>query len=353
MLNDKDDFELGNSNKFREQNSNKQFFDLITELGCSTFKSERKYPNVSKSEKEKNFPIAYGILVHRNVFQLELLLKSIYEVQNVYIIHVDRKSARDVHNAAYKLASCFDNVHFLNKTEVVYASFNRLQADLNCMDYALQQNVSWKYFMNLAAEMMPVKSNKEIVAYLERLNGKNLIEILNSSSLVKVRTERKYTIKRFKDNYRIERTTIHKNKVPLNITLFKGLALGIFSHSFLNFVMKNKNVSIFLNWLKDTYSPDETFWSTLNAGVINGHIFNAPSIEKKRKLYAASHVYIKWMSSSSKICYGNRIIRKICILGLRDLKEPVQSKKILFVNKVRLDIDPIPVFCLANHSLDS
>ncbi|ESO98133.1 hypothetical protein LOTGIDRAFT_70416, partial [Lottia gigantea] len=84
--------------------------------------------------EERNFPIAYNILLHKDFIQSEFLLRAIYRPQNYYCVHVDGFSPPSYHESVQKLVDCFENVFIVSKTEnVTYASFSRLQADLNCM----------------------------------------------------------------------------------------------------------------------------------------------------------------------------------------------------------------------------
>ncbi|XP_072048535.1 beta-1,3-galactosyl-O-glycosyl-glycoprotein beta-1,6-N-acetylglucosaminyltransferase-like [Amphiura filiformis] len=59
---------------------------------CTKYRQYRDYPTRPWSTEEEEFPIAYSILTHKNAAQTERLLRSIYQPQNVYCIHVDLKA---------------------------------------------------------------------------------------------------------------------------------------------------------------------------------------------------------------------------------------------------------------------
>jgi len=62
------------------------------------------------SAEEAEFPLAFSIVMYRDVEQTERLLRAIYQPQNLYCIHVDTKSSLLIHRAVAAIARCFDNV---------------------------------------------------------------------------------------------------------------------------------------------------------------------------------------------------------------------------------------------------
>ncbi|XP_072026433.1 beta-1,3-galactosyl-O-glycosyl-glycoprotein beta-1,6-N-acetylglucosaminyltransferase-like isoform X2 [Amphiura filiformis] len=130
---------------------------------CSKFKQNRHYLDTPLSDEEEDYPLAYIILTHKQVVQVERLLRSIYQPQHVYCIHPDEKSPPSYQSAIRKLASCFDNVFIASKIEKIqYAGYTRLQADINCMGDLLKHQVKWKYVINLCGQDFPLKTNLEM-----------------------------------------------------------------------------------------------------------------------------------------------------------------------------------------------
>ena len=65
----------------------------------------------------------------------ERLLRAIYHPQNIYCIHVDKKSSGELLEAVKKLSSCFPNVFVASKLiEVHYAHWSRVEADISCFE---------------------------------------------------------------------------------------------------------------------------------------------------------------------------------------------------------------------------
>ena len=90
---------------------------------CDKFVETRGYITSPSSEEEKNFPLAFDILVFKDIEQFERLLRAVYRPQNIYCVHVDKKAKSTLHKAVGEIAGCFDNVFVLqNNIEVTWGS---------------------------------------------------------------------------------------------------------------------------------------------------------------------------------------------------------------------------------------
>ena len=111
---------------------------------CTDFVSKRGYITDFVSETELDFPLAFSILMYKDVEQFERLLRAIYRPHNFYCVHVDLKSSDDVKRAVSDVTSCFHNVFVLDKSvDVQWAHFSVVQPDLMCMRELLKHR-KWK-----------------------------------------------------------------------------------------------------------------------------------------------------------------------------------------------------------------
>lgn len=107
----------------------------------------------------------------------ERLLRAIYAPHNIYCVHVDKKSKPSFRSAVSAIVSCFPNVFMVSQpVDVVYASWSRVQADINCMADLYNSTTKWKYFLNVCGQDFPLKTNWEIVQMLRLLRGANSME---------------------------------------------------------------------------------------------------------------------------------------------------------------------------------
>lgn len=143
---------------------------------CSSFMLERKYVTSPVSDEEASFPIAYSIVVYKDVEQLERLIRAIYRPQNIYCIHIDKKAPLHFVQAVIAIVQCFINIFIASRSvNVEWGSFSLLEADLICME-ELFANKNWKYFINLTGQEFPLKTNLDIVRILKTYNGANDVE---------------------------------------------------------------------------------------------------------------------------------------------------------------------------------
>ncbi|XP_069812643.1 beta-1,3-galactosyl-O-glycosyl-glycoprotein beta-1,6-N-acetylglucosaminyltransferase 3-like [Dendropsophus ebraccatus] len=317
---------------------------------CTHFKKMRKYVPFSFSEKERNYPIAYSMVIHDDIEMFERLLRSIYMPQNVYCIHVDLKSPETFFAAVKAISSCFPNVFVSSKREsVVYASWSRVQADLYCMEDLLNSTVDWKYLLNTCGTDFPLKTNAEIVQALKLLNGKNNMESEKPPPHKKIRWEYHYE---FKDNN--VQIGMLKNPPPLNIPIFSGNAYVVLTRDFVKSLFDKPIAKEFLEWAKDTYSPDEYVWATLQRvpempGSVPSHIKYDTS-----DLIALARL-VKWGSLEGNMEQGapysmctGRHRRDVCIYGAGDLHWLVQQHH-FFANKFNPRVDDNAIQCLEEY----
>jgi hypothetical protein len=242
---------------------------------CSTFKSLRGYDKYESESGEIDFPLAYIILVYNEIEQFERLLKAIYREQNIYCIHVDNKSSHEFKQGIKSIADCFDNVFVATKLEnVVYASVNRLLADINCMRDLTRQDrndsnlvgkriVNWKYLLNMASTEFPLRTNYELTRILRMYNGSNVIEI--NKHMTWEHYVHSYTFQSDSE-YPVE-SGYYKTSPPYNFTILRCSAYNAFHRDFVDYVLNSRYAIDLLDWANDTYSPDE-WYANLNLAVL-------------------------------------------------------------------------------------
>jgi len=59
---------------------------------------------------------------------------------------------------------------------------------------------------------------------------------------------------------------------PHGIQIVRGSSYGVFSRAFVEFVVSNWRAKDLLEWLRETYRPDEYYWSTLH------HLYYNPQL---------------------------------------------------------------------------
>ena len=249
------------------------YFIKTTE-DCVAFRVDQGYHLQPLSKEEDEFPIAFNIIMHKEVEQTERLLRAIYRPQNEYCIHVDGKQSSATIEAIRSIAKCFKNVHVASKLErVTYAGFSRLKADINCMGDLLKVSTKWKYLFNLAGQSFPLKTNLEMVKILKIYNGANDIEGIYGKRVLRGRFTNEWMEIKTNTSHPGMRKTGRKNpKPPFDIDIVRGSAYGVFSRAFVQFIIHDEKAKALLEWSRRTWSPDEHYWATLHHTYSNPHL---------------------------------------------------------------------------------
>lgn len=319
-------------------------FSLYIGKDCDAVRREN-FPYPTPTQEEKDFPIAYAMVLFKNANLAEKVLQSIYMPHNVYCVHVDIKSSETFRHAMWAMTSCLDNVFLTTKTvDLIWAHISTLHAQQNCLSDLMESPVKWKYFMHVSGQELSLYSNSEIVRALANLNGFNNIEsfpIPVNNWLRMLYSHRVDKVKGggFHKNYRIHRTDVTKYPPPWGITLRKGSNFVALTRHAANYILHNRVAIDFLSWLNDTASPDEAFYSSLqqHPGFPGGIIGEQPEWILRA---------VSWKHENT--CYG-KYIRNVCWLTTRDLIWVLgqQFRNRIFVTKIPFKYSEDLVKCLA------
>lgn len=334
------------------EDTDESLFKLTS--NCQKFIKARGYGNVCVTEEERDFPIAYSLVVHKYAWMVERLIRAIYSPVNIYCIHYDEKSPVHFKSAIEGLASCLPNVFIASKKEVVYyAHITRLKADLNCLSDLLRSEVNWKYVINLCGQDFPLRTNIELVSELKKLNGANMLETTHPTKNKKKRFTIQHELRDHNFEYKKKPKATNQPKAPPphGIEIFAGNAYFILSRDFIVYMNSSAEVKDFLDWSEDTFSPDEHFWATLVRipGVPGGIPRSHPDITaltSKTRL-------VKWSYQEKKLyppCTGIHR-RSICIFGAAELRWLLNYGH-WFANKFDLNVDPVIIQCLEEKLME-
>ncbi|XP_042319766.1 N-acetyllactosaminide beta-1,6-N-acetylglucosaminyl-transferase-like [Sceloporus undulatus] len=307
---------------------------------CEAYISKSHYLTKPLSSEEEAFPLAYILTLHKDFATFERLFRALYLPHNLYCLHVDPKSPPAFQRAVERLASCFPNAFLASRAEpVVYAGISRLQADLHCLRDLLASPVPWRYVLNGCGQDFPLRTNLEVIRHLKGFRGRNITPGVPMPARYASRTTFVYRQHMGPQASFMKRTSQAKPPPPHNLSLYFGSAYIALTRPFVEFLFHDKRALDLLDWSKDTYSPDEHFWVTLNR--IPGVPGSMPNATWEGGLRA-----IKWSDAEANHggCHGH-YVRSICIFGTGDLKWLLNSKN-LFANKFELGTYPPTVECL-------
>ena len=303
--------------------------------------------NFYVSSEEENYPVAYILVVYTNVQQVLRLLKAIYRPHNLYCIHPDAKQEPKFKRAFQAISRCLDNVFVASKLEkVYYAHHSIMDAQLNCMQDLMRFKPSrWRYAINLCGRELPLKTNREIVQSLIKLNGSSA---MNSGEVPPDLARLNFRSVLYNGNVR--RTRKKLGPVPYSLKFYKSMNYMALTRPFVSFLLTHEKAVALREYLKDVKTPEEHFYSTLY------QLPDVPGGPPKQGTVMPNVVTCIWMFSDyaqhhqQELCKGN-IVHHICILSSGDL-HTVYSKGVsahrptFFFNKYFMEWDHVIMDCM-------
>ncbi|KAL3987150.1 beta-carotene 15,15'-dioxygenase [Sarotherodon galilaeus] len=308
---------------------------------CRKFQKSRKYITFPLSKEEEDFPLAYSMVVHHKVQNFERLLRAVYASQNIYCVHVDKKAQASVFAAIKAITSCFSNVFMVSKAmNVVYAGWTRVQADLNCMADLYNTSTTWKYFINLCGQDFPLKTNLEIVQALQEMPEGKKGRVSNAHQVV---------------DGKVQPIGKTKDPAPFNLPILSGNAYIVVNRGYVRSVFEDKRIQALIEWAKDTYSPDEFLWATIQRiPGVPGSTWPNRKFDMTDMNAIARMVKWQWHEGSEGSlqavypeCKGHHV-KSVCVYGAGDLQWLIEQHH-LFANKFDADRDPIAIYCLEKY----
>lgn len=297
---------------------------------------QTRFPHPPVTKEEQRLPISFAFTVYKDSRLFERILQAIYMPNNVYCIHIDKKSPQIFRKAIQAMIHCLPNVFISTKsTDVVWGHFSVVQAQINCMEELLQSQVKWKYYISLVGQDFPLYDNKQIVIALERLHNFNSIDSFPMPDHNKGRTRFVHILK----DHTIYDTGVGKSPPPYNMSIYKGSTHIVAIREFVEFVLHSKIGKDFVKFLNDTYVPDETVYSTLQQhplapGGIQG--------QQPECIPRALHWYNGVLE-----CHG-KWVRTLCWMSIEDLRWALGAsmRNKLFAHKIPFDYNDELLECL-------
>ncbi|KAM4589000.1 beta-1,3-galactosyl-O-glycosyl-glycoprotein beta-1,6-N-acetylglucosaminyltransferase 7 [Odontesthes bonariensis] len=328
--------------EWRQRDCQVESYILNSNLECSNLIRDLHFITRPLSNEEEDYPLAFIVTVHKELALFVRMLRAIYMPQNVYCIHVDAKASVEYQVAVQRLVSCFENIILSSRSETVtYAGFSRLQADLNCMKDLVKSNIGWKKVVNLCGQDFPIKSNLELVQYMQSKEWKDRNMTPGVKQPVSMRHRTQLQHQEIPGSHvALKGPGRKKGPPPHNLQIYFGTAYYALTKPFVDFVMESPIAHDLLEWSKDTFSPDEHYFVTLN------HVKEAPGSNIDGG-WAGAIRAIKWRDQEGIThngCKGH-YVRDICIYGVKDLPWII-NRNSMFANKFESNTFPEALDCL-------
>lgn len=211
--------------------------------------------------KELHRLIAYLVLVHRYPAQFKRMFKSIYDPANHYLIHVDKNSGPELEADIRRFLRGFPNSAILKGHRALWGGYSLVDAELRGMAQLLEMGADWEFFINLSGQDYPLKSQDEIIEFLQRNRGKEFIKVLDQR---KARPETMARIGRYVIEFekRIVRTPFPRAFLS-GVSPYIGNQWMIVSRRFCEFVCHDPRTERYKAFYRNSFIADEGFFQTV------------------------------------------------------------------------------------------
>ena len=128
--------------------------------------------------------------------------------------------------------------------------------------------------------------------------------------------------------------------VPVNVNVTKGAVHVITSRAFVEYASYNATALKFLDWLKKTQDPDETYFASLNNSPhlgVPGAYLGGPD--------SPGHPFLARFKNWATLPCAGKFVHAVCVFGVGDLKELAKRAE-LFANKFYSDFEPAAYACM-------
>ncbi|KAA0195117.1 Beta-1 3-galactosyl-O-glycosyl-glycoprotein beta-1 6-N-acetylglucosaminyltransferase [Fasciolopsis buskii] len=289
-------------------------------------------------EEERNFPIAFSLVIYRDIDRAIRLLRAIYRPHNYYCIHVDKKANPAYFEAIQKaIRRIGSNVFLIPDSErisIVWGYLSTLDADLACAKRLLEFSSTWRYWINLTGHEFPLRTNWELVRALKAVRGANLVAGFRD----------------VRDFGRLPPPSI----TPEGVRWYKGAVHVAVRREFIEYIFREPTAHRLLKSLRlwEVYRrfhvvADEQYFATLNnnpkvfkiPGAYTGKRSKPGELEFDVDLNNMSIMRHKVWNVNLTACGSNYWVRSICMLGVRDF-ETLKTSSRLFANKFIPTVEP-------------
>lgn len=206
--------------------------------------------------------IAYFIMLHDNFPQLRWLLNAIYSYDDLFLIHIDKKSSPGFFNQVHEYADTRPNIEFLPSHSVTRFGWSVVNTELRAIRALVSSKREWEYLINLSGRDYPIKSIDSIKTKLSIESPNNFIEVIPRNEMAKgdSHLERRLSFEMF---HRVVRAPTWLAFPKIAEIKYKGSAWFMLTRDFCEWLLSNRLTAQIGAAAKYWFNPDELFFQAL------------------------------------------------------------------------------------------
>ena len=206
--------------------------------------------------------LAYSISGYHHPDQFAWLMSAIRHPDDLFVIHVDGRTAEPVFAALRAVAGTAANVIVIDRQPITWMGISLVEAELRAIRTALEAKPGFDYLISLSMQDYPLKSRAEIAAELEAAPGRDYLTF-EPLAEQPFHMRRRPWLWSFEHKGRLVRTIVPR-LVPRELPIpWKGPWWRILSRATCDWVATSPLTERYLAFLRNVQTPDEFFFQNL------------------------------------------------------------------------------------------
>jgi hypothetical protein len=121
--------------------------------------------------------LAFFVMLHRYPEQFRRLFRAIYDPRDYYVVHVDRKSPRELHRDVAAFLGAYPNAWILPSMRITWGGWSQVEIQLRAMRHLLEVAGDWAFVTNLSGQCFPLQPRERVRCELAAQRDRNFIRV--------------------------------------------------------------------------------------------------------------------------------------------------------------------------------
>ena len=259
------------------------------------------------------------IAAHRQLGQLERLIRRLADADTTFVVHVDLRAGREPFDELRRRTADLLDVHYVDRHLGHWGGFGVLRAELKAIAYLIDEQVPFDHAVLLSGQDYPLRPPAAIRDVLAEADGTSFMAY---HSLPFAGWGARGGLDRIEDFHVIGRVVLHlrlpwKRRVPGGLRPYGGSRSWLLAHDAVSYVREYVRANPdYVRFFEHVLSPEELFFQTL--------LLNSPLADS---VVDDHRLYLEWRGGSSP-----------ATLTMGDLDALLASDR-LFARKFDVDVD--------------
>ena len=240
--------------------------------------------------------IAFFLMLHANFPQVRWLINAIYNRDDLFILHIDRKADSKFFESITKYVGDRSNVIYLSPHLVNRFGWSVVETELRAIRTLVSSNDDWKYMVSISGQDYPIKPITTIKAKLSAEWPKNFVDVIPFSKMAEHDPHDPHLARRLSIEIfgRVVTTRIRLPFPKVVDIKYKGSAWFMLTRDFCEWLLSNPITEQIENRVKYTWNPDELFFQAV--------VMNSPYRNVRAEHYGREIIWPGGTASPKTLC---------------------------------------------------